>query len=260
MEITWKDCEPTMENFMTNVTRLDPLYNLGLMSCVFSGYYAMNKGKSPKDLETFLRTNADISVGLIASDWRKDKHYSNLVNSGLGAIIKRKHFDKIAGKKYTKIQEIPKEYLADYVTLISCRPREYVVKETLTHSSTMEENFEKLEEAGDYVHFDSKNVDAALTDGDIKIDESEMELSKKIGMCEKLVTVKKLDLQKTFQEDMANNGGAHIKIFARMTDGSSIMGMFKNGKMVSDIGFSIFVDENNQQKTKYIHIPSLRLR
>ena len=42
---------------------------------------------------------------------------------------------------------------------ISCRPRQYVIDETLTHSETMEETFDKLEETGDFICYGKGNLD-----------------------------------------------------------------------------------------------------
>lgn len=257
MNIEWKDCEPNMENFLTNVKRLDPLYNLTIMTSVLYSYYSINNNdKTPKDLENVLRSDSSIEVGLVAVNWKKDPHYAKLINSGLGAIIKRKYLDKVKGEKYAKLEDIPKEYLADYITFTSCRPREDVIKETLTHSESLEENLEKLENAGDYVHFELDNLDESLAEGDIKLNDAEIEMSKKIMNGEKLAVLTKADLEKEFMKDLNNNPGAQIVACGTLSDKTPISGLVKDGKLVSNIGMNIFM-HNGQQMVEYMYLPAL---
>ena len=156
MNIEWTSCEPTLANYTKNLKTFDPLHKRSTMTPVLYGYYNLTKNKSHYDLESLLRTHTDLDTGLIAVDWKKEEYYVKLIDSGLGAIIKRKSFDQFKNGSYQKLSDIPKEYLAEYVTYTSCRPREAVITETLIHSDSMEENLEKLKEAGDFVQFDKK--------------------------------------------------------------------------------------------------------
>ena len=58
-----------------------------------------------------------------------------------------------------KKDEIDPSSISKYVTYISCRPRESVIQEILTHSSSLEENLQKLEIAGDLISFNSELFD-----------------------------------------------------------------------------------------------------
>lgn len=259
MNIIWKDCEPTLDNFLRNVKTLDPLRNLAIITPVLYAYYKLTKDKTPFDLELMLRKN-NVDVGLIAVDWRKEEHYKKLVNSGLGAIIKRKYINKIKDLKFKKLDDIPKEYLSDYVTYTSCRPRNHVIKETLTHSKSIEENLNKLFEAGDYYAFDLDKAEKSLAKGDIKYNDAEISLSELIGQGKKLATVTKLDLQAEFEKDSASSPNAQLVMYAMMSDGSPISVLAENGLLVSNVGVNIYHDEEGNKCIRYLYLPALNLR
>ena len=67
MNVDWKDCDPTLDNFMKNVVTLDALRNLPMMSSVLHAYYNLTEDKSTSDLESMLR-EFEVNVGLIAVD------------------------------------------------------------------------------------------------------------------------------------------------------------------------------------------------
>jgi len=157
--VKWRDCEPTLENFIKNMKTLDKTYNLGLISPVIMSYFKIEKGKTPLDLEKELRKH-NLDTGLIAKPVSDDPYYSKIVNEGKGE-------NKSKLSYFGKSGEYPPEALADYIMIISCRPRKNVVEETLQIHDTMEENLTKLKDAGS-LGIDSSDADDILESGDIR--------------------------------------------------------------------------------------------
>ena len=179
-KISWEDCEPSIDTVWHNIEQIDPLMKLDLMMMVMYSYYHINNNKkSPRDLEIELRKHNLNHVGLIAVEWDKQDHYKKLVNNSSGIIIKKKYIHLYEGKKNpTKIEDVDPNHISKHVICVSCRPIKYVIEETLTHSSSLEENLEKLEEAGEFVLFNESDyisdgvLDDVLDSDDIKINVS----------------------------------------------------------------------------------------
>jgi len=99
------------------------------------------------------------------------------------------------------------EHLSKYVTFLSCRQRKDVITETLIHSLTMEENLEKLKEAGDVIIIsDLENVLDKNTD--IKIDKNNLNLSIQKG--KKLLQINESSLEDIFNRAIMENPNAKI--------------------------------------------------
>jgi hypothetical protein len=151
--IEWTNCEPTLANIWHNIVALDPTYNLQTMMMVMGSYYKFHEHKvSPRDLELELRKR-NLNTGLIAIDWTKDPDYKKIVDERKGAIIQLRYMHLYTGGKAKCLDDINPGHLAKYVTITSCRPRELVIEETLSHSFTIETNLEKLETAGNPIIF-----------------------------------------------------------------------------------------------------------
>ena len=252
MEIQWQDCDPRMENFLENITAIDPLNNLEMMSLICFSYYEINEErKSPRDLELFLRNQNNLQVGLIAVDWRKDPHYAQMINDKKGVIIKRKYFQDYVGKvKIKSIADVNPDHLSDYVTFVSCRPRDYVIQETLTHSESMEENLEKLEEAGEMITFTQDN--STLAERDIKISEERLPLTKLIQNGKKLIKIREVNLEEIFQKCSEQNLDVEPSVIRMLPDGSPILALVKNGKIICPIGINIYFNQSGEQMIRYI--------
>ena len=249
MELQWEDCEPGMDNFLKNIRAVDPLNSLEQMALICSSYYEINEErKSPRDLELLLRSQNEIKVGLIAVDWRKEAHYTQLVNEGKGVIIKRKYLQDCMAKKIKSIADVNPNHLADYVTYVSCRPRNYVIQETLTYSESMDENLEKLEEAGEFITF---NVDdSILADGDIKIPDESIPLTKLIQNGKKLAKIRKINFEEVFQKCSEQHPDAEVKMIKMMNDGSPLLALIKDSQIVCPIGINITY-QNGEKIAKY---------
>jgi hypothetical protein len=252
MEIQWQDCDPRMENFLENITAIDPLNNLEMMSLICFSYYEINEErKSPRDLELFLRNQNNLQVGLIAVDWRKDPHYAQMINDKKGVIIKRKYFQDYVGQtKIKSIANVNPEHLADYVTFVSCRPRDYVIQETLTHSESMEENLEKLEEAGEMITFTQDN--STLAEGDIKISEERLPLTNLIQKGKKLIKIREVNFEEVFQKCFEQHPDAEAKVIRIMHDGSSLLALIKESQIICPIGINITFNQDGEKVAKYL--------
>lgn len=204
LSVSWKDCDPTIKNVMNNITEIDKIMNLELMSIVVESYYRLSK-KGYQDLETEMRKR-DLNVGLIAVDWKKDNTYAKIVKLGKGVILDRKYIDQYKEKKLKKGM-VKKEHIAPYVVFISCRPREYVIKETLTHSKSMEENFKKLKNSGTLIMFSEGEV---LDKNDKIIGQSE--LFSKIQEGKKKIVLEEVDLKEAFEDHTKKCPSAELKM------------------------------------------------
>jgi len=252
MEIQWKDCEPSMDNLLENIKAIDTLNSLEMMSLICGSYYEINEErKSPRDLELFLRSQDNLKVGLIAVDWRKESHYSKLINEKKGIIIKRKHLrDYIGNKKIKSKDDVNPDHLSDHVTYISCRPRDAVIQETLTHNSSMEENLEKLEEAGEFLTFTQD--DSILAEGDIKIPEESLPLTNLIQKGKKIAKINKVNLEDVFKKYLEENPGIEPSVIQMLPDGSPILALVKNGKIICPVGIHIYFSQSGEQMVEYV--------
>src|SRR5205085_12435828 len=106
--------------------------------------------------------------------------------------------------------DVHPEHLAKFVTFISCRPRDAVIKETLTHSSSMEENLSKLKESGEAIAL-TNNLHQILAEADIKFDQTD--LNSKIQNGTQLVKIQKLSYEDIFNMHLERNPNAKVKQF-----------------------------------------------
>ena len=252
MEIQWQDCEPNMDNFLENIKAVDPLNSLEMMSLLCFSYYEINEErKSPRDLELFLRSQDNLKVGLIAVDWRKENHYSKLVNEKKGIVIKRKYLQDYIGKiKINSMADVNPDHLSDHVTYVSCRPRDAVIQETLTHSRSMEENLEKLEEAGEFMTFTQD--DSNLAEGDIKIPEESMPLTNLIQKGKKLAKINKVNLEDVFKRYQEQNPDVEPSVIKMLPDGSPILALVKNRKIICPVGIHIYFNQSGEQMIRFV--------
>ena len=75
MSIRLTPCEPTMENFRTNVKTIDPYNDLKIMVMVITSFYKINENQTPKltpkDVECCLR---DEKMNVNAFDHEDPSH------------------------------------------------------------------------------------------------------------------------------------------------------------------------------------------
>lgn len=193
--INWINCEFTEENIWHNIKMIDPYYKLDIMAMIMGSYYKFHgQNTNPRILELELRKN-NLNTGLIAIDWKSDPHYVKLFNEGKCHFVKKKYQYMY---KNNSMQNVDQEHLADYVVIISCRSRKDVMTETLMHHSSMEENLEKLEEAGEIVlrTNDQNEMNDCLLATDIKIDDSDVNHHIQNGT--KLLQITKFSLEDIF--------------------------------------------------------------
>jgi hypothetical protein len=137
--------------------------------------------------------------------------------------------------------------------IYSCRPREYVVQETLEHSSTVDENLEKLMDSGFGI------VTRNLTDSGEKISPSdkmlsidEQNLSGELMAAKKLIILKYME--KEFNKTLEENKDATTAVIGMGPDGGPVIGIVKEGKLLSNIGMTIYYNPKGQQIAKFMMI------
>ena len=242
MEIVLDNCEPTNEIVWYNIKTIDRLYKLDLMMMVIESYYKLNNNKNPKDLELELRDH-NVNVGLIATKVADDKTYQELIDTGKGIVIKRKYRHLYTNKS---LKNINHDHIAEYYTLISCRPREYVIEETLKYNSSIEENLNKLEDAGDFVLINNE-----ISEGDTRIPQTD-----DIGLLQdgkKKVVVREVNLEEMFKKTYEKYPSAKTAIYSMLSDGTPLYVLINDNKIVCPIGMNIYI-ENNEEKIKYLPI------
>jgi hypothetical protein len=240
--ITWKDCEPTLENFVKNMKKLDKTYNLALITPVLMSYFRINKGKTPQDLEKELRKH-NFDTGLIAKPVADDPYYSRILDEGKGQMIKLSY--------HTKGPDYPPEAHSDYVMIISCRPRKNVVEETLQSHDSMEENFIKLKDAGSLM-IKSEDKDDVLEPDDIRYKENNIE--KLIMEGKKLVFLEDIDPVKELKEVQEKYPDAKLTFCKRMSNGTPIFLYVKDNMILSKVGINVYLDEKGEKQQQYVFI------
>ena len=250
MEIHWDDCEPNEENFWENIKRCDKYNRLQEMIMIISGYYLLdgNQNKTPKDLELELR-DRNFNVGLIASEQNYDPSVKKGIDDGIIKIVKSNYvFNKI---KNVDLKNVPEDQLTNYHVLVSCRPREYVIKETLDHSSSMEENLEKLMIAGELVN---KN-ETKISPDDVILSESEKSLSQLIREGKKLIRFKEVNFEEIFINAQKKYPNCQPQLYAMGRNGESILALINYGLIVCPIGICISITSTGEQKYQFVPLP-----
>jgi len=243
VQINWEDCEPTEENFWKNVETLDLVNHLKSMVLVTGFWYKLHPEHTPADLEQAFRKR-NLNVGLMAVDPMTDSSYREAIESERGYLARYP-------RSGTPDPDAPR---AKYAVFTSCRPRELVIKETLTHSRTLEENLEKLRDAGDLVIRDQDDVPTAE-----KFPESQMPLNKAISEGLKKAVAKVVDLREVLQRDLQECPDAQPVLYAMDPHGTPVFIYVHDGKLASRVAFSIGYDENGNKVTRLITVSSLGL-
>ena len=237
--ISYTECDVNEENIFKNITAIDPLLKLNLMSQIIESYYKFhNYTKTPYDLELELRKR-NLNVGLVAVDWTKNETYLKNVESGLGKVVLKNKYSKYLGSGL----DFEEEDLAVYAVFISCRPRKYVIEEILSHSSTLEENLEKLKKSGDFIIYDEKK-NSVLNDDVQKVDKNDFNTMLQEGRL--LLTVKSIDAEEIFTKCCNENPGAKLELFSLLPDGSPLTVLTLDNKIICDIGVNIYFKDGKK--------------
>lgn len=249
-QVTLEDCELSEENVWANIKNVDKLNQLDLMCLIMESYYKFhNNTKTPKDLELELRKH-NLNVGLIAVEWEKDNHYKKLVEENKGVIIQKKYRHEYFGTNLDSVFKVKAEHLTKYIVFLSCRPRNLVIEETLTHSKSMEENLKKLEKGGDFITF---TEDCLEENHDIKIEKNDVNSQLQAG--KKLVKLQLIDYEKIFNQYKNDNPNAKIITYATLQNGTPFNILVEGNKIVCPIGFHPYTDSEGNSKIKYMPIP-----
>ena len=250
--VNWVDCEPSLDNVWSNLAKIDNYNRLDVAMLIVNSYYKLHEGKkTPRDLELELREH-NLNIGLIAVEWEKNAQYKKLIDEGKGLIIKRKCMNLYQGDNKMTKDNVVEEHLSKYVIFISCRPREYVIKETLTYSSSMEENLEKLEDAGEFIVLTSNKDEVIIPNEDTKIEQNDINNKIQDGSV-------KLNIVTVNFEEMLNNAknehpNAKLMVRSMLKDGSPILVLVDNNTIVCPIGVNIYHNEKGEKLIRYMPI------
>ncbi|AYV82016.1 MAG: hypothetical protein Homavirus2_20 [Homavirus sp.] len=133
-----------------------------------------------------------------------------------------------------------------YDCIYSCRPKEYALKELLKHSSSYEENFEKLNNVG-RICFNSDIIDKKIT----QFSDSEKDILQQIRNAEVKLNVEIIDAKTHFEQTcnvIRNKYGVYPKkvVIGLNHHGGPIYGLALDDKLVSSIGYSEFYDDDER--------------
>ena len=242
----WTDCEPTEENFWTNLKRCDEFNSLKDIIMIIGRYYDLegNENKSPKDLELELRKR-NLNFGLIATHISQDNEIEDALNQKKFALIKERYV-----RNRIKIDEYTDEHKTDYYVKYSCRPRKYVIEETLKFRKSIEENLEKLELAGSVISIGDKIQ--KISEMHEIFNQKENDLGELIGQGRKLIKFQKVNFEQVFKKHESDNPGARLVVVAVAPNGGPILGLVKDSALVCRIGVNIYYDNERQKVSKYI--------
>lgn len=249
IRVSWEDCEPTVENAWHNITSIDPLMKLDMMSMAIQAYYCVSEPKTPKELEKELRKRK-LNVGLIAVEWKKDPYYRKIIEQGKGVILKRRYMKIYETKKKIKLGTIKPQHIGKYVTFVSCKPRKEVIKETLVHSKSIRENLKKLGESGFFVAFSinellNRKVQLPLPKDDLYAD---------IQCGLKKIKLDIVDLDEIFDESSKKYPDAKLELHKLMSDGSPVFSLVDdNGDLLCSVGVNMYY-QGNKKMMSYVSL------
>ena len=246
MEITWTDCEPTKENFWENLKRCDKYNRLREIVMISSRFFKFeeNIGKTPKDFELELR-NRNFNFGLIATHISQDPDINSALDKNDISIIKPQYF---YGKNKVNMDDLKNEHVSEYYIKFSCRPREYVIKETLEFRESIEENLEKLEISGNICSNEKKKI----SDNDVLMNDKEIKFGELISKGLKMINFKEINFEDVFNKYQNENPNATLSMMGMGPNGEAIMGLGLDGKIICPIGLSITINSDGEQTINYI--------
>jgi len=214
------DCKSDIA--MHNMKCADESLDLKLFIAGSMGWIKTNSTKSYADLETELR-NQHFNTHLYA---RKPQ---------LPVDCKLSMMRKDDETKYI------------YECIFSCRPKAFALKEVLSFWPTYEDNLEALKVAGGIVLDDSNKKIAEQQDNFCALSEKDIDVMTLISENKKKVVLK----HKTAQEVVDEMSKQIYKqtgivpthsVFAMLSKGGPLFGLSVNGKIASNIGYTITHD------------------
>lgn len=228
--------ETKEENCYHNIKTTDTHHSLRYFMAACQGWFKLNPSKNYQDLEKYLREN-NLNSHLYAGKLLPMVGISQK-NTGL----------KLVGKD--------KDTEYKYECIYSCRPKEAAIKEVLHNWKTYEDNFEALKYTGATV-FSELNKDKLV--GQKVFSEHEMSdfelISNNLNKImfefvptEDLIKELKAELKNKFKKDPE-------EVMLGMSDkGGPFFGFAIDGKIVSNIGFTMYHDKSGKLITEMIKI------
>jgi hypothetical protein len=249
ISIDWIDTgltEPTEELFWDNMKTADSLHHLESVLMIANGYNKIkgNENKNYYDLEMDIRKH-DLNLGLIADSYENNEIMKKDIEDEKIAIV-----DQRIDKKNLDYSNLKPEQTRNYHVVYSCRNREDVLTETLQYHKSIEENLEKLKEAGIAVVIDKNNIS---DDPNLKIMNDETKtLSSMISDGEKRMVVKTILYKDIVTDVLARYPKGEWRMLKMNTHGGPTMAYEYDKKIVCRIGVDMYYDERGKQVQDFV--------
>ena len=130
--------------------------------------------------------------------------------------------------------------------IYSCRPRDAVVAETLTHSASVEENLERLKTCGS-LQATAKMSDTKIAPEDAIFTSPEQKLAKALKENRGRLVLLPVDVATVFKD-----AAAEPTVVALHPTGGPIMALVEAGQVVCPVGFTIYYNEHGTQVMEYV--------
>ena len=249
MQVSWEICEPTEDNFWENLKRCDQYNSLHNILMILPRYYKLdgNEDKTPKDLELELRKK-NFNFGLIACSKDSDPSVKKAYDENKIIFVKTKY---IFGKKKFEIKNLEPHQYAKFNVIASCRPRHLVIQEVLQHSSSIEENLEKLEEAGEIVNKEVGNSDP-LSSKDYVLNDNEKSLNELILEGKRLIKFERVSFEEIFKKAQSDYPNSQPQLYSMGKKGEPILALVNEGQIICPIGICISMSDNGEKLISFV--------
>ena len=212
-----------------NLVQVIPTADIALIGSCATGWLRENPGKNNSDLEKELRKH-NLNLHLIA-DINPPPEYDTVSCADMSQRVK-------------------------YMLVYSARSKPEAMKELLTHASSYEENFSRLDDAGSLIQ---KGTDLSNIKKDNTKPYEELGVYEKLSwnMCS--ITIKNVEpneYEQLLNNDMKAFTVKNLKIEQKIVgmgkDGSPVFGMFHKDKLVSRVGIIMGFNKKQEQMVSFV--------
>ena len=212
-----------------NLVAVIPTCDISLIASCATGWFKENPGKNNSDLEQELRKH-NLNLYLIA-DINPPPEYDTVSSSDMSKRVK-------------------------YMLVYSARNKDDSMKELLTHASSYEENFSRLNDAGSLI---TKGTDLSNIKKENTKSYEEQSAYEKLTWNTCRISIKNItpdQYEQQLNQDMKvftdNKLKTEEKLVGMGRDGSGVFGFFHQDKLVSRIGIMMGFDDNQQQVVRFV--------
>ena len=212
-----------------NLVEVIPTADISLIASCATGWFKENPDKTNTDLEQELRKH-NLNLYLIA-DINPPSEYDTVSSSDLSKRVK-------------------------YMLIYSARAKDDAMEELLTHASSYEENFSRLNDAGSLT---VKGTDLSNIKKENTKSYEEQSIHDKLlwnTCCISIKDVQPEEYEQQLNDDMKHFTDNNLKMEQRLVgmgkDGSPVFAIVYQDKLVSRVGMMIGFDDNQQQVIGYV--------